>query len=144
LAWARNTAGIGAPEYGRPFTSSGWLTGTGVALPTVSQTVKEAYIETIVPLLRDASFTKKLDFNGAARVTDYSTFGRVTTWKAGLTWEPVDGLLFRTTRSRDIRAPNLIELYTPRPSRCRCPPIRAEAWPLRPTRPGSLSAAIPA
>ncbi|WJS98134.1 TonB-dependent receptor domain-containing protein [Novosphingobium humi] len=93
--------------------SSGWLTGTGAALPTVSQTVKEAYVETIVPLLRDASFAKKLDFNGAARVTDYSTSGRVTTWKAGLTWEPVDGLLFRSTRSRDIRAPNLIELYTP-------------------------------
>lgn len=93
--------------------SSGWLSGTGSALPTVSQNVKEAYIETIVPLARDMAFAKKIEFNGAARVTDYSTSGSVTTWKAGLTWEVGGGLMFRATRSRDIRAPNLVELYTP-------------------------------
>jgi outer membrane receptor protein involved in Fe transport len=93
--------------------SSTWLTGTGASLPTVSQNVKEAYIETIVPLLRDAPLAKKVEFNGAARVTDYSTSGSVTTWKAGLTWEVTDGLMVRSTRSRDIRAPNLIELFTP-------------------------------
>jgi hypothetical protein len=58
-----------------PFHRLGLATGTGSALPTVSQTVKEAYIETIVPLARDLPFAKKLDFNGAARVTDYSTSG---------------------------------------------------------------------
>jgi len=93
--------------------SSTWLSGTGSSLPTVSQNVKEAYIETIVPLARDLAFAKKLDLNGAVRFTDYSTSGSVTTWKAGITWEVVDGLLLRATRSRDIRAPNLIELYTP-------------------------------
>lgn len=93
--------------------ASGWLSGTGSSLPTVSQNVKEAYVETIVPLARDMAFAKKIEFNGAARITDYSTSGSVTTWKAGLTWEVVDGLMFRATRSRDIRAPNLIELYTP-------------------------------
>lgn len=93
--------------------TSGWLSGNGVSLPTRSQTVKEAYLETVVPLLRDFAIARKLDFNGAVRVTDYSTSGSVTTWKAGLTWEPVDGLLVRAARSRDIRAPNLIELYTP-------------------------------
>jgi len=93
--------------------SGAWLSGAGASLPTVSQNVKEAYVEAIVPLARDAGFARKLDLNGAARVTQYSTSGTVVTWKAGLTWEVTDGLLFRTTRSRDIRAPNLIELYTP-------------------------------
>jgi len=93
--------------------SATWLSGTGSALPTVSQNVKEAYVETIVPLARDLPFAKRLEFNGAARLTDYSTSGSVATWKAGLTWEVADGLMFRATRSRDIRAPNLIELYTP-------------------------------
>ncbi len=93
--------------------TSGWLTGTGAALPTVSQKVKEAYVETIVPLLRDAPLAKNVEFNGALRLTDYSTSGSVTTWKAGLTWQVADGLLVRSTRSRDIRAPNLIELFTP-------------------------------
>ncbi|MEH3105759.1 MAG: TonB-dependent receptor [Sphingomonas fennica] len=93
--------------------TAGWLSGAGVSLPRISQNVKEAYAETVIPLLRDLSFAQKVDFNGAVRVTDYSTSGRVETWKAGLTWEVVNGLLFRSTRSRDIRAPNLIELFTP-------------------------------
>lgn len=97
-----------------PLSQSGaWLATAGASLPTVRQNVKEAYVEAIVPLARDTAFARKLDLNGAARITDYSTSGSVATWKAGLTWEVVDGLLFRTTRSRDIRAPNLIELYTP-------------------------------
>jgi outer membrane receptor protein involved in Fe transport len=73
--------------------------------------VKEAYGEIEVPLLKDMSFTKSLDLNGAVRYTDYSTSGPVTTWKAGLSWEPIDGIRFRGTRSRDIRAPTLVELY---------------------------------
>lgn len=93
--------------------ANGWLTTTGFSLPTVSQNVKEAYAETIVPLLADSPIGRKIEFNGAVRYTDYSTTGSVTTWKAGLTWEVVDGLLLRATRSRDIRAPNLIELFTP-------------------------------
>jgi len=93
--------------------TNGWLTGAGASLPTVSQNIKEAYVEAIVPLARDTAFARSIDFNGAARVTGYSTSGTVVTWKAGLTWEVTDGLLFRTTRSRDIRAPNLIELFTP-------------------------------
>jgi outer membrane receptor protein involved in Fe transport len=45
------------------------------------------------------------------RLTDYQLSGRVTTWKGGLTWEPLAFLKVRYTRSRDIRAPNLMELY---------------------------------
>jgi outer membrane receptor protein involved in Fe transport len=44
-------------------------------------------------------------------VTEYSNSGTVETWKIGVEWEPVDWLRFRGTRSRDIRAPNLFELY---------------------------------
>lgn len=93
--------------------ANGWLTGTGASLPKVSQNVKEAYLETIVPLAKDSVIGKSLEFNGAVRTTDYSTSGKVTTWKIGGTWEIVDGLMLRATRSRDIRAPNLIELFTP-------------------------------
>ncbi|PND65948.1 hypothetical protein C1X10_27550, partial [Escherichia coli] len=32
-------------------------------------------------------------------------------WKAGATWQPIDDFRVRVTRSRDIRAPNLNELY---------------------------------
>lgn len=67
--------------------------------------VKEAYVETVVPL----GFG--LEFNGAARATRYSTAGNVTTWKAGATWQPIEDIRFRVTRSRDIRAPNLNDLF---------------------------------
>lgn len=77
-----------------------------------SYNVKEAYAETVVPLLRDAPLAYSLDLNGAVRVTDYSTSGTVTTWKVGASYKPVDGLLLRATRSRDIRAPNIAELFT--------------------------------
>ena len=70
-----------------------------------SYNVKEAYLETAVPL----GFG--LEFNGAVRGTDYSTSGYVTTWKLGATWQPIDDIRFRVTRSRDIRAPNLNELF---------------------------------
>jgi outer membrane receptor protein involved in Fe transport len=70
-----------------------------------SYNVKEAYLEAVVPL----GFG--LEFNGAVRGTDYSTSGFVTTWKAGATWRPIDDILLRVTRSRDIRAPNLNELF---------------------------------
>ncbi len=75
--------------------------------------VKEAYFETVVPLARDLPLLRSLDVQGAVRVTDYSSSGSVTTWKAGATWEPLSGLLVRGTISRDIRAPNIFELFTP-------------------------------
>ena len=85
-------------------TTNTWSVGN--YLPTNGKYhVKEAYLETVVPL----GFG--LELNGAVRATDYSTSGYVTTWKAGATWQPIDDIRFRVTRSRDIRAPNLNELY---------------------------------
>ena len=86
-----------------------WLTNVGTA--NGSMDVKEAFGEIAVPLLKDAPLAQQLSLNGAVRVTDYSTSGTVTTWKAGGTWKPVSDFLLRATYSRDIRAPNLYELY---------------------------------
>lgn len=92
------------PTISNGATTTRWSVGN--FLPTNgSYTVKEAYLETVVPL------GLGLEFNGAVRATDYSTSGYVTTWKAGATWQPIDDIRFRVTRSRDIRAPNLNELY---------------------------------
>lgn len=69
--------------------------------------VKEGYFEATVPIF--SGFTT----NGAVRYADYSTAGGQTTWKAGVIYEPIDGLNFRVSRSRDIRAPALNELFGP-------------------------------
>jgi iron complex outermembrane receptor protein len=80
----------------------------------VSQSVKEVAGEVSVPLLSGVRFADALNLTGAVRFTDYDTSGKVTTWKAGLDWHVNDSLTFRGTRSRDIRAPNLNELFAPR------------------------------
>jgi outer membrane receptor protein involved in Fe transport len=74
--------------------------------------VLEGYVETIAPLVRDLPFVKSLDFNGAVRVTDYSTSGSAVTWKAALSWSVNNDVRLRATRSRDQRSPNLTELYS--------------------------------
>lgn len=75
-----------------------------------SFSVREGYVETVIPLARDTSWAKNLDLNAAIRYADYSTVGGVVTWKAGLSYAVNDWLLLRGTRSRDIRAPNIFEL----------------------------------
>ena len=84
---------------------------TNVAHAKGYQDVKEAFGEIAVPLLKDAPLARELDLNGAVRETDYSTSGSVQTWKVGGTWTPVDGVKFRATESRDIRAPTLFDLF---------------------------------
>jgi iron complex outermembrane receptor protein len=86
--------------------------------------VAEAYIEAELPLLNDKPMARGLDLNVAARHARYDLDGfgsylrsstsneiDATTWKASLSWEPVDWLRVRGTRSRDIRAPNFADLY---------------------------------
>lgn len=75
--------------------------------------VSEGYIETVIPLADNYSWAKSLDFDAAGRVTGYSTFGTIETWKLGLNWTtPVDGLRFRATYSHDVREPTMVDLYS--------------------------------
>lgn len=74
-----------------------------------SYNVKEAFGEISAPIFEGLN----VDF--AARLTQYSTSGQVETWKAGATYNLPSFLSdakLRFTRSRDIRAPSLTELYT--------------------------------
>jgi iron complex outermembrane receptor protein len=72
----------------------------------------ELFGEALIPLADGLPFAQKLALNVAGRYTNYSTSGGVKTWKVGLNWQPIDDIRFRATRSRDIRAPNLRELFS--------------------------------
>lgn len=75
--------------------------------------VAEAYLEQNLPLFKSER-AGEANFNAAVRQTRYSTSGNVTAWKAGGTWKtPIESLSFRAVTSRDIRAPNLSELFAP-------------------------------
>jgi outer membrane receptor protein involved in Fe transport len=93
-------------------TTLRWFNNTMAPVAQVEQKVTEGAFEATVPLLKNVPFFKSLELTGAARYTDYSTSGHVTTWKLGADWKISSDLRLRATRSRDIRAPNLFELFT--------------------------------
>ncbi|HVI34042.1 TonB-dependent receptor domain-containing protein [Phenylobacterium sp.] len=76
-----------------------------------SITVKEAYGELQVPLLADMPFFHRLDASLAGRWFDYSTSGSDSTFKAGLTWRPVQDVLIRGSWGEGFRAPSIGELF---------------------------------
>jgi iron complex outermembrane receptor protein len=76
-----------------------------------SITVDEFYGELRAPILRDMPFFQKLDLSVAGRWFDYSTSGRDSTYKAGLTWKPINDLLFRMSWGQGFRAPSIGELF---------------------------------
>ena len=92
-------SGVVDPQF-----QSGWKYGN-YRVTRGDYNVSEAYVETVVPIF------KGLSFNPAYRYTDYSTSGGVNTWKAGFTYTPIEDVMLRASKSRDIRAPNLSELY---------------------------------
>ena len=75
--------------------------------------VQEGFAEVALPLL-DVAGTAKIDVSGAARYSDYSRSGGIWSWKGGATVTLFDTLMFRGTRSRDIRAPTVGELFSTR------------------------------
>jgi outer membrane receptor protein involved in Fe transport len=92
------------------------MKGFGVNNPAPSSggiSVREGYVETVVPLAKDLALAKSADLDVAGRVTSYSTSGTVETWKLGLNYAPIADARLRLTRSRDIRAPNVLELFSP-------------------------------
>ena len=78
-----------------------------------SSYVNEGALETIVPLAKGESWAKAWDLTAAVRFTGYQYAGYVTTWKVGTTYSIIDDFDVRVTRSRDIRAPTIIDNFSP-------------------------------
>lgn len=75
--------------------------------------VTEAYVEFLVPVLRDVPFIEQLDLDAAARIADYKSSGDNTSWKTGLSWRITEDVRIRSVLSRAVRAPSLGELFNP-------------------------------
>jgi outer membrane receptor protein involved in Fe transport len=118
--WAGEVSIAAGAEWRREWMGRSWVDDMSVArewwagnaLPSKGKyNVKEAFLETVVPLAKDLPGVRSADLQAAVRLEDYSTAGTVTAWKLGATWQLVDGLTMRGSRSHDIRAPNLSELF---------------------------------
>lgn len=67
----------------------------------------------VISIFQEVSvpFTEKLTGEFALRLDDYSTFGKATTWKIGLTYAATDDLMVRGVAATGFRAPSVSELY---------------------------------
>lgn len=77
------------------------------------QKVREAYVELLVPVLKDTPFFQDLTADFGYRYSNYSLFGGQHTYKADLVWRPADPLMLRGGYSVAIRAPSLGNLFGP-------------------------------
>ena len=73
--------------------------------------VKEAYAEVFVPVLKDMAFAKALNVTIGDRYSKYSDFGSTNNWKVALEYRPIDDLLVRGTVSRIFRAPTVGNVF---------------------------------
>lgn len=109
-------------EYREDTASSVWdeLTASGATFlnaiapfnpPKV--TVKEAFGELDLPLLKDKPFFKELSVRGAARVSDYNTrAGTVWAWNVDGIWAPIEDIRFRAAYAVSVRAPTQSDLFS--------------------------------
>ena len=103
----------GSSSVPDPLTQAGLNAGNAIPPTFGSFVVREEFVETRVPLLKDKPFAKQLDFRGSFRHGDYSTVGSTNSWNASLEWAPISDVKFRATRALSTRAPNINELYSP-------------------------------
>ncbi|RAK56267.1 TonB-dependent receptor [Phenylobacterium soli] len=95
---------------------SGDLTGQGGPTPPVggSFDVYELFGEARIPLAQDMPFAKDLSLDMTYRYSDYSSSaGTTNTYGISADWKPIDDLRFRASYQRAVRAPNVVELFTP-------------------------------
>lgn len=99
--------------YDRPgeFEQSGYSTDLAGNATVGKYTVREAYLEFNVPLLKNKPFAQQLSVDIASRYSDYSNFGNTANSKASVIWKPVRDLLVRGTRAQGFRAPTLSDTF---------------------------------
>jgi len=73
--------------------------------------VREAYVEFLVPVLSDRSIVQQLELEIGGRFSDYNTTGESSTYKILADWRVTDGLRIRGGFNRAERAPNVAELF---------------------------------
>ena len=73
--------------------------------------MKEAFVETEVPLISNKFLLQQFNLNGAVRWADYSGSGSILAYKAGLDDQATQSVRLRATYSRDVRAANLDERF---------------------------------
>ena len=111
-------------SQGEPPTSTGYristgdLAGKGVTTPPVNGRfdVRELFAEAQVPII-EHNFIDLLQISAGYRYSDYKVTAvekvNTDTYKVALEFAPVRDIRFRGSYNRAVRAPNVVELFTP-------------------------------
>jgi len=87
--------------------------GATLPQPEAGFEVYELFGEARVPLIEDQPFFDLLQVELGYRWSDYSGSGSVDSYKLALDWAPVPDFRFRGSYQHAVRAPNVLELFTP-------------------------------
>ncbi len=93
------------------FEQSGYSSDLAGNTTIGKYSVREAYLEFNIPLLKDLPLMRSLALDIASRHSDYSNFGSTTNSKASLLWKPARDLLVRATYAEGFRAPALADSF---------------------------------
>jgi outer membrane receptor protein involved in Fe transport len=83
---------------------------------TGSFATKEAFVEFYAPFVDSAAglpLLHRLDLTGKFRRVDNTVNGGFNAYTAGLQWAPIEDIELRGNFTRSLRAPSLVELFTP-------------------------------
>ena len=123
--WARDGLGVAVGgEYRREALgyapdaeiASGDLADNPFSSPAVNGAfqVYELYGEVRAPIVEDRGpLLHDLSVEGGLRYSWYSNAGGASTYKAGAEWAPTSDVRFRGAFNHAVRAPNVVELFTP-------------------------------
>jgi outer membrane receptor protein involved in Fe transport len=98
------------PQY-----QSGDLTGSGgITLSNEGDfDVIELFGEVRIPLVENKPFFDTLALEAGYRYSDYNPAGETEAYKLSGEWGPTEDVRFRGGYNRAVRAPNIVELFTP-------------------------------
>jgi iron complex outermembrane receptor protein len=104
----RSVSGYDQPGQ---FEQSGYSTDLAGNPTHGKYTVKEAYAELNIPVLKGMPFAELLSFDLATRHSDYSNFGTANNSKGSFMWKPAKDLLARGTYAQGFRAPTVGDTF---------------------------------
>jgi iron complex outermembrane recepter protein len=108
LEWREDSSDF-TPDQNK---KNGDILGFNAAQPISGEfDVKEIFAEAIVPVLSGAPAAKDLSLELGVRLSDYSTVGNISTYKAGINWQVVDAFRIRGMYQAATRAPSVFELF---------------------------------
>jgi iron complex outermembrane receptor protein len=83
------------------------------AVPSAGFNVSEGFGELQLPLVQDKPLVEDATLKGGYRYSSYSAAGATHSWYVAGDWQPIDDYRFRASLQRAVRAPNVLELFSP-------------------------------